>query len=284
MRRQRRHRPPAGRNRVQLGKCDFIRGNPSRLGDAVENAIARRPRRMNRPIRPAQLRRLRQRDQKRRLRQRKFLWLLAEIGERRRADAFEIAAVGRKRQVKRKHLVLAQAALDLDGANDLPELGPERALVARLEQARDLHGQGRAAGDDAAIADELNGRAHHRQRIDAPMLLETPVLVGLQHFDEARIDLVHGCRQPPAALGRRIGPQQTAVAIEHLRRQFDIGETGDRAERPHPPRATCHRGDGHGGKSCENDAVDLHRITSGAISIVPVPVRPKRSGRYMSST
>ena len=45
MRRQRRHRPPAGRNRVQFGKCDFVGGNPSGLGDAVEHAVARRPRR-----------------------------------------------------------------------------------------------------------------------------------------------------------------------------------------------------------------------------------------------
>ena len=106
----------------------------------------------------------------------------------------------------------------------------------------------------------------------------------MQHLDEARIDVVHGRRQPPAALRRRIGAQQTAVAVEHLRRQFDVGRAGDRAERPHPPRAAGHRGDGRGGKRCENDAAGLHRTHFGAISIVPVPVRPKRSGRYMSST
>ncbi len=57
---------------------------------------------------------------------------MAEVGHGSRADAFDIAAIGRERQIGRKHLVLAQPPLDLDSAHDLAELGAERAVGPRL--------------------------------------------------------------------------------------------------------------------------------------------------------
>ena len=42
--------------------------------------------------------------------------------------------------------------------------------------------------------------AHERQRIDAAMGAEALVLIGEQHGEEARIDIGHARRQPPAAL------------------------------------------------------------------------------------
>ena len=44
---------------------------------------------------------------------------------------------------------------------------------------------------------------------------EALVLVGEQHVEEARIDIGDPRRQPPAALGGGIGPQQPAVAVDH---------------------------------------------------------------------
>ena len=54
------------------------------------------------------------RHQQRRLAEREPPRLLAEIGERGGANAFEIAAIGRETEIQREHLVLGQAALDLD--------------------------------------------------------------------------------------------------------------------------------------------------------------------------
>ena len=86
-------------------------------------------------------------------------------------------------------------------AHHLAQLGAERALRARLDQARDLHGEGRAARDDAAAADELPGGAQQRQRIDAVMGAEALVLIGEQHVEEARVDIARA--SPAAASGRR---------------------------------------------------------------------------------
>ena len=55
--------------------------------------------------------------------------LLAEICQRGRADAFEIAAIGREVEIEREDLVLAQRTFDLDGAHDLAQLGQEAALA-----------------------------------------------------------------------------------------------------------------------------------------------------------
>ena len=118
---------------------------------------------------PARLRRLRQRDQQRRLAERELLRLLAEIGERGGAHAFEIAAERREREIAVEHARLADRALDCERARDLPQLGGERALGARLDEARDLHRQGRAAGDDMAVHQPLSGRragARARRRRD----------------------------------------------------------------------------------------------------------------------
>ena len=76
-------------------------------------------------------------------------------------------------------------------------------MRARLEQARDLHGDGRAAGDDVAGGHELPRGARERHRIDAVMLVEALVLIGEQQFEEARIDVlrrVTGSRQRPSGV------------------------------------------------------------------------------------
>ena len=167
---------------------------------------------------PPRFGRLRQRHQQGGFRHGQPLRLLAEPGERGRAHAFEIAAIGRQRQVAFEDLALGQPPLDLQGAEHLPQLAGEAAAFARLDQPRKLHRQRRAAGDDVAVAGELAGGAHHRHGIDARMVAEALVLVGDQHLDELRIDLVEadGSRQRPSGLAkaRSSAPSRSSTSAE----------------------------------------------------------------------
>jgi hypothetical protein len=86
-------------------------------------------------------------------------------------------------------------------------------MLTRLEQARDLHGEGGAARDDAAMGNELKGGAQEGQRIDATMPVEALVLIGEERLEVMRIDLVARRWQPPAAFAGEIGPEQLAVAV-----------------------------------------------------------------------
>ena len=90
---------------------------------------------------PACFRRLRQRDQQSCLAEREPARLLAEIGKRCGAHAFEIAAKRGEAQVEIEHLILAERVFNLNRAHHLPQLAAKRTRV-RFEQARDLHGQG----------------------------------------------------------------------------------------------------------------------------------------------
>ena len=229
-----RHRRASCRHRLGLRLRDLGVGEQAARRDAVEHAVARAPRRLGGAVRPPRLRRLRQRDEQRRLAERQPPRLLAEIGERGGADAFEIAAIGREAQVKGEHLVLGQRALELDGAHDLAELGDERTLAPRLEETRHLHRQGRAAGHDVAGWLTICPAARRKRGgIDAGMAAEALVLVGDQQREITRIDAVGLRRQPPAAFGRRVGPQQPAVAIDHGGREFELAcrAAPDRANR-----------------------------------------------------
>ena len=90
-------------------------------------------------------------------------------------------------------------------------------MLARLEQAGDLHGERRAARDDAPMRGELIRGAQEGERIDAVMGKVALVLIGEQRFEENRVDLLARGGKPPAALAGQIGPEQLAVAIEHER-------------------------------------------------------------------
>ena len=141
-----------------------------RASDAVEHARARAPRRLGKFVGPARFRRLRQRDQQRRLGDRQLARLLAEIGERGGAHALEIAAERRQREIAVEHARLADAPLDLERARR--SAGAWRASVRSSRgsmQARDLHRQRRAAGDDMRRASPIArrrapSRARRRRR------------------------------------------------------------------------------------------------------------------------
>ena len=186
-------------------------------------------------IRAGALRRLRQHDEQRRLAEREPLGLLAEPCQRRRAHALDIAAIRREREIKREDLALAQPRLELHGARDLDQLGAETAR-SRLEQARGLHRQGRAAGDDLAAGHRLRNRAQQGERIDAGMKFEPLIFIGLQQREVARIDVCRRRCQPPFAVRRRERAQQPLVLVDdqgrdlacprEIRREQAIGDDG----------------------------------------------------------
>ena len=201
---------------------------------------------VRRTIRPARFGRLRQRDQKRRLRDGQPQRLLAEIGERGRPHALEIAAERRQREITIERSRLADVALDLERPRDLPELGCDCALGPRLDEPRDLHRQGRAARHHVAAHKPLRAGANERAKVDAIVLIKPPVLIGDEHRDVARIDVMRGRRQPPASVGQSEGPEQPAVAIDDDRRAFARGGKIERAEacgvaRPGDGRAEARR-------------------------------------------
>ncbi len=172
----------------------------------------------------AALGQLRQGDEQRRLRDRQPARLLAEIGERGGAHAFEVAAIGGERQVALEDVALRQPALDLQRPEGLAKFGAERAAGARLDEAGELHGEGGAARDDAAMGDELPGGAQRGQRVDAGVGLKALVLVGDQHVEEGRVHLVKLHGEAPAPVGGGEGAQQRAVAVEHFGRSGGSGE------------------------------------------------------------
>jgi len=95
MRGQYRHGLASVRHRLVPGALDFVQRHNAGGGNAVEHPVTRVARRSRRAVGTALLRRLRQADEDCRFAQRQASRLLAEIGERRRAYAFEIAAVRR---------------------------------------------------------------------------------------------------------------------------------------------------------------------------------------------
>src|ERR1700687_2114539 len=155
-------------------------------------------------------------------------------------------------------------------------------MLARLQQPRHLHGQGRTARYDMAAGGKLDSRPRQRHRIDAMVRTKAFVLIGKQHLQKARVDILHRLRQPPAPFAGGIGAQQLALAVEYHMRGFEILAERRRSQRIDPRAADeC----GHrrrSGKACEDETGALH--FAAEISIAPVAVRPKRSGWYMSST
>ncbi len=135
---ERRARPRSWRARFRrLEQAQSQRNRSSTRSRAARATIGQ-------PIRPAQLRRLRQRHKQRHLTERKLSRLFAEVSKRCGTDAFDIAAIRRKIEIKRQHLVLGQDTFDLNGTHNLAKLGGESPAGARLQESRHLHGEGRS--------------------------------------------------------------------------------------------------------------------------------------------
>ena len=179
----------------------------------LQHAIARRAGILRIAVGAAALRQLRQRDEESCLRGGQALRLLAKIGQRSGAHALEIAAIGRQREIAVEDLLLGEASLDLQGAEQLAQLGAEVPAFARLDQAGKLHRQCRAARHDAAVARKLARRAQQGDRVDAAVVPEALVFIGDQHVDQPRVDIGGGGRQTPAAIDRGKSAQQPAIAV-----------------------------------------------------------------------
>ena len=121
---------------------------------AGEHVVARAPRGVRKAIRAAGLGRLRNGNQQCGLANRQPPRLLAEIGHRGSAHAFQVAAEGCQPQVDAQDLVLRQLPLEGEGEQRLADLARGRAVVLAEQQARDLHGDGGAARDEAAVTEQ----------------------------------------------------------------------------------------------------------------------------------
>ena len=165
---------------------------------------------------------------------------------------------------------LAYCCSSCSARDHLPQLGGSRSFLARLKQARNLHGQSRAAGNDLPARRKLRRRAGERFEIDAVMFVEAMILIGEQHGDETRIDIRQAHRQAPASVGHGESAQQFSVPVENLRRRMLGGREveGMQAREiavPSPGKAIA-RGDG--GQAEEDEPVP--RLHFGAV-IVTAP-------------
>ena len=120
----------------------------------------------------------------------------------------------------RQDLVLAQPSLELNGTRHLLQLCRDRSRAARLQQSRQLHGDGRTARNDPAMPDELPGGTGDCQRIDPGMIVEPLVLIGDQKRKELRIDFIQRHGKTPAAFGIGKGTQQFSVTVDNFDAQI----------------------------------------------------------------
>ncbi len=159
----------------------------------------------------------------------------AQICPGRGFHAFDGAAERRMIQIQREDFALGQMRFELQRAQDLAQLAADAARL-RFDDARDLHGQGRTAGDDMPVAHELCERTCERHRIHARMPPEPAILVGQQRLQVQRRDIVRRYRIAPRAIASGERAQRRAVAREHhraaaVRVRQRQRETGGRARR-----------------------------------------------------
>ena len=206
---------PHRRHALALRFQSFSGRNDAGFDGAVEHAITRPLRRLRIAIEAAHFRRLRKSDKQRRFTDRQAPRLLAEIRDRCRTHAFEIAAERRQSQVQPQNFVFRQCPFELNCARHLAQLPASRALMLALKQARDLHGQRRAARDEALMLRHLHDGARDRLRVDAVMLVKPLILECEQHFQVVLVDVFRVQRQAPLSIGRRKGAQQAVFAINN---------------------------------------------------------------------
>ncbi|CPJ52908.1 Uncharacterised protein [Bordetella pertussis] len=177
------------------------------------------------------------------------------------------AAHRRVAEVQPQDLVLAVVHFQLDGAPGLAQLGRQGLgrLAGQLgiEQARDLHGQRRAAGDDAAVRSPLPARPRQGEGIDAGVPIEPAVLVREQGFEIVRRYLAGPDRVAPDPIAAGIGAQRRAVGCHD-----DLGAVGAEARQR---EQAVQRQQGH------DDAAGQHR--RGQRRPAPAGQAPEGHGR-----
>ena len=219
-------------------------------------------------VRAAGLGRLRQRNEERCLRRREARRLLAEIGERGGADAFQIAAIGREREIEIEDGGLADLALERGRGADLPDLAREIAAAFGFEQARRLHRERRTARHHVSVRDGLPGRTREGDGIGAEMRVEPAVLIGLEECEKLGIDLGGFHRQTPDTFRRRERPQQMPVAVDDKDRHR-AGPLQRRRRREGEPERRGSDGESRGGCGYAEETAQLHFHFGSVTSIAP---------------
>src|SRR5579862_1144371 len=139
------------------------------------------------------------------------------------------------------------------------------------------------------------------------MRAEALVFIRKQQLEELRVDVGDVSRKPPAAFARRISAQQPSVSIKHAGRKHEVIAKRRRTERNDPIRrdGECQhahkRSDGERKphsrtRHCDPTnprevarargllTVRQCRHLPATTSTLALPLRPNRSGRYISST
>ncbi len=181
---------------------------------ARQDQVARKAGAIGMTVGAACLGRLRHRDQQRLFAQRQAFRFMAEIAQRRGAHALEIAAIGRQAEIEAQDLRLGVAQLQLQGAQGFDRLVAVIARVRR-QQARRLHGDGRAARDDMAHVQVGQERAQDGGGVDAGVPPEALVLDLQQVANIIGIGAFEIRPQTPAAVIDRQGTQPGAVVVDH---------------------------------------------------------------------
>ncbi len=78
--------------------------------------------------------------------------------------------------------------------HNLPQFRAEIAVLARLQQPRDLHADRGRTGNDVAICRELPCSAAERERINPEMRWEAFIFIGKEQLEKPRVDVLACCR------------------------------------------------------------------------------------------
>jgi hypothetical protein len=143
----------------------------------------------------------------------------AEVDARRRLDAVRASAVVHVVQVETQDVGLRTARLELQRDQRfmrLPDRSPRR-VVAQVETTRELLRDRRCARGLTASARD---RARDRERVDAPVLPEAPVLGGDRRLAHHRSDGGKGDRDAQAV---------PAVVLQHRSAGVEHDRAGQRA-------------------------------------------------------
>ena len=120
------------------------------------------------------------------------------------AEVGQVAVVG-------QDLLLAQAFLELDGEQGLPDLPAPDLGAVEIERSRHLHGDRRGAREPLAPLPVLQRGARHADDVEAPVGVEVPVLRAQEHALE---DFWHLAFGEHDALLDRVAPEDLAPAVQ----------------------------------------------------------------------
>ncbi len=193
------------------------------FSQALQHLIARRLGALRPAIRAQAARRLRQHRQQRGLAFRQLRGRLTKPDPACRAHALDRAAKRGTIEIERQNLALRQVPLQLQRPPRLHRLAGEAARL-RIDQARHLHGQRAAAGNDGASAQILPGRAQDGDGIDAGMTPEPAIFVVEQRLKVGGRDLLCRDRIAPDALLISEAPERRAIFRDHHARRLHLAQ------------------------------------------------------------